>query len=129
MTDDLRDRIAAVLYRQHYRYGNPDDIAWDELETDLQDRYLADADAVIAELETDYVLVPKSHTIATAVTGRRDCNPHPDAPHGFDRNASHDEGRNVCDCERWSPPDEDDPYEAIADAERQQWADDEGIPR
>lgn len=25
--------------------------------------------------------------------------------------------------------DEDDPYEAKADAERQQWADDEGMPR
>ena len=50
MTDDLRTRIAAVLYRQHYRYGNPDDITWDELETDLKDRYLADADAVIREL-------------------------------------------------------------------------------
>jgi hypothetical protein len=31
------------------------------------------------------------------------CNPHPDAPHGFNRNASHTEGRYVCDCEGWSP--------------------------
>ena len=29
------------------------------------------------------------------------CNPHPDAPHGFDRNASHSAGRYVCDCEGW----------------------------
>lgn len=33
-----------------------------------------------------------------------DCNPHPDAPHGFDRNASLNEDRYVCDCESWSPP-------------------------
>lgn len=30
-----------------------------------------------------------------------DCNPHPDAPHGFDRQASHNEDRYVCDCESW----------------------------
>ena len=34
------------------------------------------------------------------------CNPHPKAPHGFDRNASHSKQRYVCDCESW------DPYEA-----------------
>lgn len=31
------------------------------------------------------------------------CNPHPDAPHGFDRNASHNQDRYVCNCEGWSP--------------------------
>jgi hypothetical protein len=34
------------------------------------------------------------------------CNPHPKAPHGFLRNASHNEDRYVCECEGW------DPYEA-----------------
>ena len=33
------------------------------------------------------------------------CTPHPDAPHGFDRDASHTEERYVCDCESWTPPD------------------------
>lgn len=33
-----------------------------------------------------------------------ECNPHPDAPHGFDRNGSHSEDRYVCDCEGWEPP-------------------------
>jgi len=32
------------------------------------------------------------------------CNPHPDAPHGFLRDASHNEGRYVCECEFWEPP-------------------------
>lgn len=32
------------------------------------------------------------------------CNTHPDAPHGFNRNASHNAGRYVCDCESWAPP-------------------------
>ena len=31
------------------------------------------------------------------------CNPHPKAPHGFNRNASHSAHRYVCDCESWEP--------------------------
>ena len=30
------------------------------------------------------------------------CSDHPDAPHGFDRTASHSLGRYVCECEGWS---------------------------
>lgn len=29
------------------------------------------------------------------------CSTHPKAPHGFNRNASHNAGRYVCDCEGW----------------------------
>jgi len=32
------------------------------------------------------------------------CNEHPDAPHGFMRDASHSAGRYVCECESWEPP-------------------------
>lgn len=38
---------------------------------------------------------------APAPENRPACNPHPKAPHGFDRNASHNAGRYVCDCEGW----------------------------
>ena len=31
------------------------------------------------------------------------CKDHPDAPHGFDRNASHNADRYVCECENWEP--------------------------
>ena len=31
------------------------------------------------------------------------CNPHPKAPHGFLRNASHNEDRYVCECDGWEP--------------------------
>jgi hypothetical protein len=34
-----------------------------------------------------------------------ECNPHPKAPHGFNRNASHCAGRYVCECESWEPYD------------------------
>lgn len=37
------------------------------------------------------------------------CSDHPDAPHGFDRNASHNEGRYVCECEGWIPEKQDQP--------------------
>lgn len=40
------------------------------------------------------------------LTAAQGCNPHPKAPHGFLRNASHTEDRYVCECEYW------DPYEA-----------------
>ena len=30
-----------------------------------------------------------------------ECNPHPKAPHGFNRNASHSADRYVCECEGW----------------------------
>jgi hypothetical protein len=33
------------------------------------------------------------------------CNTHPNAPHGFLRQASHDAGRYVCECEWWSEKD------------------------
>jgi len=41
---------------------------------------------------------------AQPVVGNTTCNPHPDAPHGFARNASHAENRYVCECEGWMPP-------------------------
>jgi len=37
------------------------------------------------------------------MTDRLQCNQHPDAPHGFDRNASHNADRYVCECENWEP--------------------------
>ena len=33
-----------------------------------------------------------------------DCKTHPNAPHGFVRNASHTEDRYVCECEYWEEP-------------------------
>jgi len=41
------------------------------------------------------------------------CKTHPDAPHGFVRNASHSEDRYVCECEFWEPPEQDEPVAYI----------------
>ena len=142
VTDDLRTRIAAV--HQAHRWGvfRCDD-GYARTCCRCQWREIADgpthaehvADAVIAVVSDEYINSrgmfhePDRCLGCEECNDLNNCNPHPDAPHGFDRNASHNEGRSVCDCEHWSPPDDDDPYEAKADAERQQWADDEGIPR
>ncbi len=40
-----------------------------------------------------------------ALTPEVPCKTHPDAPHGFDRNASHSADRYVCECEGWEPVD------------------------
>ena len=37
----------------------------------------------------------------------RKCSSHPDAPHGFDRDASHNLDRYVCECEGWDPPEQE----------------------
>ena len=42
---------------------------------------------------------------APEVTPEVPCKTHPDAPHGFDRNASHSADRYVCECEGWEPVD------------------------
>jgi len=44
-----------------------------------------------------------SHTEHSNKTEFVPCKTHPDAPHGFLRNASHSEGRYVCECEYWKP--------------------------
>ena len=57
------------------------------------------------------------------------CKTHPDAPHGFVRNASHSEDRYVCECEFWEPPAQDEPIawleensaKAMSDLEKQAW--------
>jgi hypothetical protein len=41
----------------------------------------------------------------TEVTTEVPCKTRPDAPHGFDRNASHSADRYVCECEGWEPVD------------------------
>ena len=43
--------------------------------------------------------------VTPEVTPEVFCKTHPDAPHGFDRNASHSADRYVCECEGWEPVD------------------------
>ena len=49
-----------------------------------------------------------------------ECKTHPDAPHGFVRNASHTEDRYVCECEYWEEPKVN---ERILELARRVWPD------
>ena len=49
-----------------------------------------------------------------------ECKTHPDAPHGFVRNASHTEDRYVCECEYWEEPKAN---ERILELARRVWPD------
>lgn len=42
------------------------------------------------------------------------CSQHPNAPHGFDRNTSHNVGRYVCECEGWEPVAAQEPAVVLA---------------
>jgi hypothetical protein len=43
--------------------------------------------------------------VTPEVPGEVPCKTDPRAPHGFDRNASHNADRYVCECEGWEPVD------------------------
>jgi len=58
------------------------------------------ADATKAKFEE---LVEETDAALREALAQPQCNPHPDAPHGFDRNASHSANRYVCECEGWEP--------------------------
>jgi hypothetical protein len=51
--------------------------------------------------------------LRAAIKQATKCSEHPDAPHGFNRNASHSEGRYVCECEGWSPDDGQEPVDGV----------------
>ena len=43
--------------------------------------------------------------IESEANTEKECNPHPNAPHGFLRQASHAANRYVCECEWWNEKD------------------------
>ena len=72
--------------------------------------YKAALEAKEAEIEALRAEVAALRTAGVtaeyAPNAEQDCSTHPDAPHGFDRNMSHNLGRYVCECENWKPKDE-----------------------
>jgi len=54
----------------------------------------------------DWLEKNKQTTSRSEVTPEVCCKTDPRAPHGFDRNASHNADRYVCECEGWEPPQE-----------------------
>ena len=75
-------------------------VVFDKWDVDEAKRILPMMRQGVALLEYVAGALPKS---AEPVKQESKCNPHPDAPHGFDRNASHSADRYVCECEGWEP--------------------------
>lgn len=86
----------------------PEDL-WSKIDTRLWNavlKYLAQHNRSAAQPEQT----------APVATTKPVCSDHPDAPHGFNRNASHSAHRYVCDCEGWEPDDESiDPMQTLID--------------
>ena len=45
--------------------------------------------------------LPKQYEMPGQSTAEVPCSDHPSAPHGFLRNASHNNNRYTCECEGW----------------------------
>ena len=45
--------------------------------------------------------LPKQYEMPGQSTAEVPCSDHPSAPHGFNRNASHNNNRYTCECEGW----------------------------
>jgi hypothetical protein len=55
-------------------------------------------------MNEDEIPVHANDMSAERVDETPKCKDDPRAPHGFDRNASHNADRYVCECEGWEPP-------------------------
>lgn len=105
--ESLRDRIIAALSRADQDWCSDNNLYEDM------------ADAVIRELNADLLdfgewLCEELNSVKIsridlqsclddwrAISPAPQCNSDPEAPHGFDRSASQDEDRYVCECEGW----------------------------
>jgi len=56
---------------------------------------------------------PKQHEMPGQHADETPCSDHPDAPHGFNRNASHEVGHYVCECEFFDEMMRDDIIEGL----------------
>jgi hypothetical protein len=64
---------------------------------------LLNADSAVAE-EVDQAFENWCRESDDGGDVEKNCKTHPDAPHGFLRNASHNADRYVCECEHWEEP-------------------------
>ena len=52
----------------------------------------------------DEPMTEENQIVAGNIGELLQCKTHPDAPHGFVRNASHSEGTYICECQSWEEP-------------------------
>lgn len=79
----------------------------DERLDELLDTVTGDAHDALYEIANNKKVMAFGRLVAQAAAQAEPkdtvCSTHPDAPHGFNRDASHSEDRYVCDCEGWVP--------------------------
>ena len=78
---------------------------YDDLQTAIERGTKAWADVPDATEWVEELRGNDTPEVTGEVTTEVLCKTHPDAPHGFDRNASHSADRYVCECEGWEPVD------------------------
>ena len=66
------------------------------LKKEQQAHLITKGKLIVREVELD-------RAIGTTPSQDNQCSTHHNAPHGFDRTASHNLGRYVCICEGWEP--------------------------
>lgn len=98
LLDSLESDLLDVLghYREALKVGQ-EPVAW-MYEDELPESY--PYDLMYPYSKVDGV---RLFPLYSAPPKQPECNPHPDAPHGFNRESSHSLGRYVCDCEGWEP--------------------------
>ena len=64
---------------------------------------LSEIETILAKSMTYLEVVNVMSKLRSAAREEVSCKENPDAPHGFNRNASHMADRYVCDCEFWAP--------------------------
>jgi hypothetical protein len=57
--------------------------------------------------------LPKQYEMPGQSTAEVPCSDHPSAPHGFNRNASHNNNRYTCECEGWEEEMRNDVIETL----------------
>ena len=64
-----------------------------------------DLEKIIANQRAEIKELQQSSLLLLLLGKEMKCNPHPNAPHGYLRDASHDANRYVCECEWWNEKD------------------------
>ena len=101
---------ALVGLCRDYRENHGLDGAWDQT--------LTDGEAALTAIFQKISQIKTSDTVADS---EPTCNPDPRAPHGFDRNASHNAGRYCCTCEGWQPEPTLEPMPVTQDDIEELW--------
>jgi len=107
-------------FKSEHEYGTTVEMTFDEEHIDeIEDMFKlflrGSGFHIQDEEEEPQHLVKSCSGVGSWAATSTSCSLHPDAPHGYDRDRSVNEHRNVCKCESWEPPMPKEPISATAD--------------